>query len=195
MKNSGEHLFWNNASSLRLSSMLKKKNLFIENEYHYLMPYSFMFRHTEEMAFRMDEEAKRRIPLDTLEILQNKKRPIKRYFLDRPFAAILRIQWFGGRFNGRFYKVKENECIHCHKCINACPAHNITYADGKFHFGGQCYMCERCVFHCPKGCIEPGLFRSWKVNGVYSFSPKEGEKDRHPHYWKKNYEKYFRGDI
>ena len=45
MKNSGEHLFWNNGSSLYLRSILKGRNISLVSEYHYLMPYSFIFRH------------------------------------------------------------------------------------------------------------------------------------------------------
>ena len=42
LKNSGEHLFWNNSSSLQIFRMLRRRNIKFISEYHYLMPYSFM---------------------------------------------------------------------------------------------------------------------------------------------------------
>ena len=102
MKNSGEHLFWNNASSLYLISLLKRRNIRTTNEYHYLMPYSFVFRHSDFMAFRMNEMMKGLIPLDLKDFLDKKEVHLKRFFLDRLFAFMFRIQWLGGRLNGRF---------------------------------------------------------------------------------------------
>ena len=192
MKQSGEHLFWNNASSLYLTSLLKRRNIIVHNEYHYLMPYSFIFRHTDYMAHRMKEVMEGLLPLDLDLFLKGKDARLKRFLFDRPFAFILRIQWWGGRFNGLFYKVKKNECIKCMKCINDCPAHNIKLKEnGKFKFGYQCLMCQRCVMYCPKQAIKVGLFNSWRVDKPYSFKEAAFEKEKHPNYCKKNYKRYF----
>ncbi len=193
MKNSGEHLFWNNGSSLYLASCLKRKNIIVRSEYHYLMPYSFIFRHTDYMAYRMDTVAKGLIKLDIKDYLDNKYVPIKRFFLDRAFAFILRIQWWGGRFNGRFYKIDMNKCIKCMKCVKDCPIHNIKFENDKFKFGGQCLMCQRCVQNCPKDAFKSlGFFTSWKVNPRYTFiEVSEYQKEKKPNYCKKNYQKYF----
>lgn len=193
MKQSGEHLFWNNASSLYLTSLLKRKNIRVTNEYHYLMPYSFIFRHTDFMAFRMYHVMQGLIPLDLKNFLDGKESHLKRFFLDRFFAWILRIQWWGGRFNGLFYKVEKNKCIKCMKCVNSCPANNIRYDEekGKFKFGYQCLMCQKCVMYCPKHAIKVGLFNSWRVDVPYTFKEASYQKERHPNYCKKNYIKYF----
>ena len=191
MKQSGEHLFWNNASSLYLTSLLKRRNIIVRNEYHYLMPYSFIFRHSDYMAYRMITTMNGLLPLDLDDFLNQKDVHIKRFFFDRPFAFILRIQWWGGRFNGRFYKVEKNKCIKCQKCINECPAHNISLKDDKFKFGGKCLMCQRCIMYCPKHAIKVGMFNSWRVDEPYTFKEAPYQKERHPNYCKKNYQKYF----
>ena len=134
MKQSGEHLFWNNASSLYLTSLLKRRNIKVTNEYHYLMPYSFIFRHTDYMAYKMKTTMEGLLPLDLDDFLAGKEVHMKRFFLDRPFAFILRIQWWGGRFNGLFYKVKKDQCIKCMKCVNNCPAKNIKYDEEMYTF-------------------------------------------------------------
>ena len=194
MKQSGEHLFWNNASSLYLTSLLKRRNIRVHNEYHYLMPYSFIFRHSDYMAYRMISTMQGILPLDLDLFIKGKDQHIKRFAFDRPFAFVLRIQWWGGRFNGLFYKVKKNECIKCMKCIDNCPSHNIHFKDknGKFKFGYQCLMCQRYIMYCPKHAIKVGLFNSWRVDEPYSFKQQvEFQKERHPRYCRKNYKRYF----
>ena len=194
MKQSGEHHFWDNASSLYLTSLLKRRNIKVTNEYHYLMPYSFVFRHTDYMAYKMITTMEGLLPLDLDDFFSGKEVHMKRFFFDRPFAFILRIQWWGGRFNGLFYIVKKDQCVKCMKCVNDCPAHNITFdkEKGKFKFGYQCLMCQRCIMYCPKQAIKVGMFNSWRVDEPYTFKEQlEFQKERHPNFCKKNYQKYF----
>lgn len=192
IKQSGEHLFWNNASSLHLSSLLKRRNIIVHNEYHYLMPYSFIFRHSDFMAYRMKKTMEGLIPLDLNLFFVSKDVHPKRYFLDRFISFLFRIQWWGGRFNGRFYKVDKNKCIKCYKCINDCPAKNISLKDDKIKFGRHCLMCQRCVMYCPKQCLKAGLFNAWRVDVPYTFKESEYQKEVKPNFCKKNYEKYFK---
>ena len=192
MKQSGEHLFWNNASSLYLTSLLKRRNIKVTNEYHYLMPYSFIFRHSDYMAYRMKTTMEGLLPLDLDLFLSGKEVHLKRFFLDRPFAFLMRIQWWGGRFNGRFYKVEKNKCIKCMKCINECPSKNISLKGEKFKFGRHCLMCQRCIMYCPKQAINVGLFNSWRVDEPYTFKESEYQEEKKPKFCKKDYQKYFR---
>ena len=194
MKQSGEHLFWNDASSLYLTSLLKRRNVIVHNEYHYLMPYSFIFRHTDYMAYRMKSTMEGLLPLDLDDFLAGKDMRLKRFFLDRFFAFVLRIQWWGGRFNGLFYKVKNDQCIHCMKCVRECPANNIKYDEDKkkFHFGYQCLMCQKCIMYCPKQAIKVGMFNSWRVDVPYTFKEETTyQKEKLDWYCKKNYKRYF----
>ena len=195
MKQSGEHLFPNNASSLYLTSLLKRRNIIVHNEYHYLMPYCFIFRHTDYMANRMNKTMEGLLPLDLDLFLKGQDEHMKRFFLDRPFAFLLRIQWWGGRFNGLFYKVEKKKCMKCMKCVNDCPAHNVKYIQekDKFKFGYQCLMCQRCIMYCPRQAIKVGMFNHWRVDEPYTFKDvKEFQKERKPKFCKKNYERYFR---
>ena len=191
LKNSGEHLFWNNVSSLQLKRILRSKGVTTFSEYHYLMPYSFVFRHSDYMAYRMISAVKGRIALDIYEFLNGKMHQYKWFFMERPFAVIFRIQRFGGRFNGRFYKVNDN-CTKCNKCINNCPAHNISIVDGKLKFGKHCLMCQKCAMYCPNQAISVGLFKRWQVGGAYSFKEQlEFQKELKPKFCAKSYKKYF----
>ena len=191
MKQSGEHLFWNNGSSLYLRSLLKRRHIQTVSEFHYLMPYSFIFRHSDYMAYRMKSVMEILVPMDINNVLNGQKAFPKRFFLDRFFAWVLRIQWWGGRFNGRFYKVEQDKCIKCLKCVRDCPAKNISFEDGKFKFGKKCLMCQRCIMYCPKKAIKVGMFNSWRVDEPYSFKETAFQEESHPKYCRKNYKKYF----
>ena len=191
IKTSGEPLRLNNISSIKPMSILKKKNLRLTNEYHYCMPYNIIFRHTDSMAYKMWETAQKLIPIDAQEILDRKEVKLKKFPFARPLAFVFRIEHWGGRFNGKRYKVRDN-CVHCNACVNICPTHNITVENGEFHFGKNCIMCMRCAFLCKQNAIKIGLFEKWKVNGPYTFQkPEKEEEDKHKKYCKKSYQKYF----
>lgn len=197
LKTSGEALALNNASSDKLKSLLKKRGFTVTNEYHYLMPYNIIFRHTDGMAHRMWAAVKKVLPVDCAAILSGKHEVIKSVPFGRPITAVLRIQQWGGRFNGKRYKVS-GDCVHCDKCVRSCPVGNIMDEDGKLKFGKKCLMCMRCAFECPKDAIRIGLFDGWRVNGAYPFDKpyEEGENavgvdSKHRNYCRKSYEKYF----
>ncbi len=193
IKTSGEPLKINNISSNKIVKILQKKGYILNNEYHYVMPYNMMFRHSNAMAYKMWNTAKKLIPIDCLEIIENKKVKLPFFPLSNLISWVMRIEHWGGRFNGKRYKVS-SKCIKCQKCVNNCPTHNITIdKDGNFHFGKNCIMCMRCSFGCPLDAFSIGLLNGWKVNGSYNFNdPDNTEQKSHHNYCKNSYEKYFK---
>ena len=188
---SGEPLTLNNISSIKLTSILRRKNLIVNNEYHYCMPYNIIFRHGDEMAYRMWTTAQLLAPLDVKEIKQGVKSRLKRVFMGGFIAWIMRCEHWGGRLNGKQYKVSE-QCVSCNKCVKICPTNNITIKDGKMKFGGNCLMCMRCAHLCPTDAIKIGWFNKWKVNGAYSFKkPKSPDTKHYNKMLTKAYKKYF----
>lgn len=194
-KSSGEPVRMSDVSSLKLIKLLKKRNFEVTNEYQYVMPYNIIFRHSDEMAYRMWSTAQRLVPVDCGEILAGTPNRPKKMFLGSFFAWFLRIEHWGGRVIGRGYRVNKN-CIHCGMCVKNCPTQNIKMTEkGKFKFGGECLICMRCVMGCPKDAFKPSLLNGWKVNGAYSFAPPEEgtppKKDKHAKYCAKAYKRYF----
>lgn len=188
---SGEPLQLNNISSFKLTAVLRRRNIVVSNEYHYCMPYNMIFRHGDEMAYRMWNTAQLLAPLDIAEIRSNKPHKLKRIFMGGFIAWIMRCEHWGGRLNGKQYKVNEH-CINCQKCINICPTHNIRMENGKMKFGWKCLMCMRCAHLCPTNAIKIGWFNKWKVNGVYSFKkPKSPDTKSYNKMLTKAYKKYF----
>ena len=47
-------------------------------------------------------------------------------------------------------------CIHCGKCVEACPLKNISLEEGRPVWHGNCTMCMSCYHHCPVNAIQYG---------------------------------------
>ena len=155
------------------------------------MPYNMIFRHGDEMAYRMWTTAQLLAPLDVKQIKDGVKSHLQRVFMGHFVAWVMRCEHWGGRLNGKQYKVNEH-CVNCNKCVNICPTNNITVKDGKIKFGGKCLMCMRCAHLCPTDAIKIGWFNSWKVNGAYSFKkPKSPDTKHYNKMLTKAYKKYF----
>ena len=67
------------------------------------------------------------------------------------------------------YHVTE-ACIHCGKCVDACPLKNITLEEGRPKWHGLCTMCMGCYHHCPVNAIQYGKATAGK--GQYYFGIK-----------------------
>ena len=190
LKTSGEPLHLNDNSSAQMIRILQKKGYRIKGEFHYIMPYSMVFRHTDELASRMWETAQKRIPDAAEKIASGEETPIAAPISAKIVSALCRIEhWFYPR-NGRLFRVDSKKCIRCLKCVQNCPTKNITFEDGRFRFGKNCIGCVRCSFNCPTGAIRIGLIDFMRVNGPYDFTRDPGSAAL-GRYCKKSYERYF----
>ena len=190
LKTSGEPLHLNDNSSAELIRILKKNGYRIKGEFHYIMPYNMVFRHTDEQASLMWETAKRRIPDAAKRIANGEETPIRAPISAKIVSALCRIEhWFYPK-NGRLFRVDPKKCVRCKKCVKNCPTKNITFENGRFRFGKSCIGCVRCSFNCPTGAIKIGLLDFMRVNGPYDFTrdPTSAKPGR---YCRKSYERYF----
>ncbi len=190
LKTSGEPLHLNDNSSAQMIRILKKKGYAIKGEFHYIMPYNMVFRHTDELASLMWRTAQERIPDAANRIAEGTETPIAAPLSAKLVSALCRIEhWFYPK-NGRLFRIDEKKCVHCLSCVKRCPTKNITYSDGRFRFGKACIGCARCSFNCPTGAIRIGLIDFMRVNGPYDFS-RDPASARIGRYCRKAYERYF----
>ncbi len=83
-----------------------------------------------------------------------------------PYGALLSLAVIKGRF-----KLRRNEnCINCKKCGEACPTAEVGWTD----FKQECYMCNRCKEVCPVEGMEytRRLVREQDRKKKASMSPK-----------------------
>lgn len=172
-KDSGETKHANDASSVYVLHKLKRDKVFIQNEYHFMMPYNIHFRFDDKLIkeiITMDDKLMDILVYEVLNHIPN----MKRYKLwPRIVTAVVsKPQYIGGDVNSFLYKVDKTKCIKCDLCVKQCPTKNI-YRDknGDLKFHHHCLMCMRCSFYCPKDAIYIGFLDQWgwRVNGGYDF--------------------------
>ena len=193
VKTSGEPLKINNVSSIKFNDIMKKKGYVLMSEYHYVMPYNMIFRHTDEMAVRMKYTLDNLAPIEAREVVCGVEHKLSKVPFGRFVAWVVRIEQPAMKINGKFFKVDSEKCINCGACVKNCPVGNIKMdGNGKFSFGGDCVMCTRCSFNCPTNAFDIGMLNGWKVNGRYSYKlPEKPEEDKRAWYCKKAYKRYF----
>ena len=193
VKTSGEPLKINNVSSIKFNDIMKKKGYVAGSEYHYVMPYNMIFRHTDEMAAKMKNTLDKLAPIEAREVICGVEHKLAKVPFGRFVAWVVRIEQPAMKVNGRFFKVDSDKCINCGACAKNCPVGNIKIDEnGKFTFGNDCVMCTRCSFNCPRDAFDIGILNGWRVNGRYSFkAPQTPQKDKHERYCKKAYARYF----
>lgn len=192
LKSSGEPLRTNNISSYKMRAILKRRGYTQFAEYHYVMPYNMIFRHTDSMAAKMWQTAKELAPVEAREVLENTPHMLKGVPFGHFIAWLLRIEQPAMRVNGKMFRVDKSKCVNCNRCVKACPMGNIVHEDGKFRFRGDCLMCARCSFNCPTDAFNIAMLNGWRVNGKYNLDY-EGEEQKNKHEWycKKAYKRYF----
>lgn len=190
LKTSGEASSLNSNSSTRLAKVMTEKGYTVKGEFHFVMPYNMVFRHSDEMASLMWETARQRIPEAARQIAESKEKPVRSTFPAKLISGVCRIEHPFYPVNGRLFHVDSHRCLHCMKCVKACPTENISYDGSRFHFGGHCMECTRCSFECPAGAIHIGLLDFMRVNGKYDFN-KDPEDAVIGRYCRKSYIRYF----
>ncbi len=190
LRTSGEPLKFNDASGITPKRILKKKGYDVMGEFHYVLPYNIIFRHSDGMAARMKLGMELRLPDDAQKIAHMQRFRVKCGPLSRFVSLACRIEHTAMPLIGRHFKTTET-CVGCGKCAAVCPQGNIRMTDGKPKFGKSCAGCMGCVFSCPQDAIHPALFESWKVNGAYTFDAPPATDGEVCRYCNKAYLRYF----
>lgn len=191
VKTSGEPLRLNDGSCAKVYDLLHKKGYTVAGEYHYVMPYNMIFRHSDGMAARMWQAARRRIPFDAADMLAGKVTKLKKGAAKRLVSFVFRIEHPAMHMIGKGFKVTP-ACTGCGKCARGCPQKNITMAGGRPVFGNHCIGCVKCSFGCPEGAIKIGVLNGWRVNGSYNFDGVPATDEEVCRYCHKSYIRYFR---
>ena len=150
---------------------MSAKGYEFKGEFHYVMPYNMLFRHSDKMVALMWRAALNTVPRDAALAAAGGERFPEVPAHARAIRGMLSFEHGGMRILGKFFRVDRDKCISCGKCVKLCPLGNITMsADGKIRFGNKCMGCTACSFHCPQDAIKIGAMNRFKVNGPYSFS-------------------------
>lgn len=165
---SGEAHPANDFAARKIIHLLKRRGFHCVQNFHYLMPYNMIFRHTDAMAKRLWAYSKALTKYNAIRLNERDFDVIRFPFFRGWHTPFVRIEWPFAKLHGKCFRVDMEKCAHCGLCLKNCPTKNIEYKDGKFVFHARCTLCMACSFHCPKEAIKPGIFnKGWKVTGSY----------------------------
>lgn len=68
-------------------------------------------------------------------------------------GLVQRIPFRRGREVSKGALIIDQTCIGCSLCVDLCPSGNLTMVDEHAKVADQCYLCYRCVNHCPVQAI------------------------------------------
>ncbi|MGN1099546.1 MAG: EFR1 family ferrodoxin [Christensenellales bacterium] len=178
IKVSGEPFSVNNSSSAAIKRNLRKKGYRFTYEKHFLMPYNIMFRYPDGLSKQMYLYSREMAKASAKKIFSGERESVHGTPLSLITCFLGKIEWFGARFNGLFYRVDKRKCIDCGSCAKNCHTQNITRKeDGVYRFGNRCTLCCRCTMNCPRDAISMGLLNRLRVNGPYDFEALEKDED------------------
>ncbi len=195
-KVSGEPFWLNNASSVKLIRILKRKGYTYLAEKHFLMPYNIIFRYKDSLAKQMYLYLKPLTKAFVMGIISNTPEKVRNNFFERFITIIFRIEWIAPKVNVLFLHSKRKKCNKCGLCIKNCPTHSLYMKkNGKIKSKTSCALCMRCSYNCPNNAMNMGILNLWVVNGPYKYKNLENDNSISPvfvHARTKGYFKLFR---
>lgn len=191
-KNSGETFAMNNASSRILIRIMKRRKAVFGGEYHFVMPYNIHFPFERDFIRQIFDKNQKLLEIMFFNLRHGIVKRIKSNFIYNLAAFFVGIQKIGGNVNSFLYKVDNEKCISCGKCVRECPHENIYVKKGKIKFHHHCDMCMRCSFFCPTDAIKIGFLEGWKVNGAYDFKDVEQDTSPVPEYITENSKGFYK---
>ena len=191
LRTSGEPSKLNDASGITPRRILKRRGYQLVGEFSYVMPYNIIFRHSDGMAVRMWQAARRRIERDAERVTRGEGAKRKVNAIRRAAAFTLRIEHTAMPLIGKTFRASKKTCVGCGKCEKVCPQGNIRMQDGRPRFGMHCVGCMGCAFSCPKDAMRISVLNGWRVNGDYALEGEPARDDEVCRYLRKMYLNYF----
>lgn len=170
--------------------LLRKKGYCVTGDFHYVMPYNIIFRHSDGMASRMWRAVMRRAESDAASIASGAGSLPAVGPGARAAAFVCRVEHPAARLIGRGFSATD-ACVGCGLCARNCPQGNIRMEGGKPVFGKECVICMACAFSCPKDAIRTGVLNGWRVNGGYRFDAPPASDEEVCSYCRKSYLRYY----
>lgn len=169
-KVSGEPFPMNNSSSCKPLRLLKKKNLKLVAEKHFLMPYNIIFRYKDGLAKQMYLYLEPLTKVFVEGILNNKPERIRHGVGSHIFSFLFRIEWIAPFVNKPLLHSKKKKCSKCMMCVKNCPTQSLYLnKKGTIKAHTSCALCMRCSYNCPNDAMNMGFLNLWVVNGPFKY--------------------------
>lgn len=154
-------------STARPRNILKRKGYRVFHEYNYLMPANVFVGYDDRFSV-VELDLTDRITAKNAQLILDGKTRLQRNGPLKRLGSFLGVfEQIGSKRLGRRSFHTTDECNLCGACILKCPMQNISETNGKVKFGGNCLICFRCVYLCPKNAIKLRYFKFFVLKEGY----------------------------
>ena len=160
IKSSGEPAPANRDSSHQIVKILRKKGYEMMDEFHYVMPYNMIFRHSQDMVDMMWKRACDAAPFDAKEIFEGGRGAIKQKFRHRFISRLFTLEHGGMRIIGRGLKVDMDKCITGGRWGKGRPGQQLTFGGETLFFGKKGLGGGGCLLYCQVNTLHHPLWKA-----------------------------------
>lgn len=162
----------------QLEACLKAKNLSVNACCSLIMPESYVGLPGMDVDPALREAEKKMNANGVLQkfadIITDRRSirmPIERGATPRLYSRVLGTFFYKFLITDKRFKVDNNKCIGCGKCVSHCPVGNMQLTDAKtpeWLHTGRCLTCMACYHYCPEHAIS--FWHFTKNKGQYYYT-------------------------
>lgn len=162
----------NKACRIGCIKRLEKKGFEVIYEKMIVMPSNVLMKTGDELAYRLLEILPVKVEKIVDDVLAGIVCRRRTDIINRFMSMAGEAEKPGTRYFGKKIRAGE-DCEGCGWCEKSCPVNNIAVQNGKPVFGNKCVLCLKCIYGCPSGALQPGLFKSFVIKDGYNLCEME----------------------
>jgi len=157
----------NKACRVGCIKRLEKKGFEVIYEKMIVMPSNVLMKTVDELTYRLLEILPVKVGKVVDDVLAGIICRSKPDIINRFMSLAGETEKAGTKYFGKRIRVGE-DCNGCGWCEKSCSVNNITMHSSKPVFGNKCVLCLKCIYGCPRGAMQPGIFKSFVIKGGYN---------------------------
>ena len=157
----------NKACRVGCIKRLEKKGFEVIYEKMIVMPSNVLIKTVDELTYRLLEILPVKVGKIVDDVLAGIICRRKPDMINRFMSLAGETEKAGTKYFGKRIGAGE-DCNGCGWCEKSCSVNNITMHSSKPVFGNKCVLCLKCIYGCPRGALQPGIFKSLIIKGGYN---------------------------
>ncbi len=149
--------YFNDIAHFRLKKSIQSIGGKVIYERQFYMPANLFYAYPEDVNILLVDASMKKAEKMAGELTSGWKSVRNDKVLPYMFGWIYGLEHLAWKSVNKYFKITK-DCTSCGKCLESCPAQNISLKEGMPIFGKNCYVCLRCVYGCPEKAIGFGKY-------------------------------------